>query len=152
MTVFDYNPGSLDIVRALNLAVAAYESRTGHPPPLITEPKQIAGLPDILQYQFQPIAGGKIVTVTAAEYRRDLLFMSMFASFRTKRDGDGTQQQPRRPRIRSMAEWYELKRGRDLRRIARANPDLRRELLNTFERCPCCDHPLDHASGKAKQS
>jgi hypothetical protein len=30
MTVFDYRGDSLDIGRALNLAVAAYRSRTGH--------------------------------------------------------------------------------------------------------------------------
>ena len=142
MTVFDYSPDTLDIGRALSLAVAAYESRMGHPPPLIETPETIAGYPDILGYQYQS-ADGKIFTVTAAQYRRDLLFASIFT--RPPAGNDAHQEQePRRPRIRSMAEWLEFQRRKDLRRIARADPDLRRELLNTFECCPCCDRPLDH--------
>jgi hypothetical protein len=143
MTVFDYNADTLNIGRALSLACAAYESRMKRPPPLIKEPERIAGYPDILQYQYQAIDGGKIFTTTAAEYRRDLLFASIF---NFKPDGDAPQLngKRRRPRPRSTAEWEELKRGRDLRRLARADPALRRELLSTFDTCPCCNRSLDH--------
>jgi len=143
MTVFDYNVDTLNIGRALSLACAAYESRMKRPPPLIKEPERIAGYPDILGYQYQSADGGKIFTTTAAQYRRDLLFASIF---NFKPDGDAPQPDGKkgRPRIRSMAEWREFQRRKDLRRIARADPELRRELLNTFERCPCCDRPLDH--------
>jgi hypothetical protein len=141
MTVFDYNVDTLNIGRALSLACAAYESRMKRPPPLIKESERIAGYPDILQYQYQAIDGGKIFTTTAAQYKRELLFASIFTF---KPDGDGAQQQQkfRRPRIRSMAEWREFQRRKDLRRLARADPALRRELLNTMDTCPCCDHRL----------
>jgi hypothetical protein len=67
-----------DIGRALSLACAAYESRMKRPPPLIAEPSRIAGYPDILQYQYRATDGGKVFTTTAAQYRRDLLFASIF--------------------------------------------------------------------------
>jgi hypothetical protein len=141
MTVFDYNADMLNIGRALALACAAYESRMKRPPPLIKEPEQIAGYPDILQYQYQAM-DGKVFTTTAAQYRRDLLFFSIF----TKRDGDASPPQHNgkrgRQRPRSEAERKELERGRDLRRIARADPELRRELLNTMDACPCCERPF----------
>src|SRR5262245_740959 len=85
MTVFDYNANTLDIGRALALACAAYENRMKRPPPLIKEPERIAGYPDILQYQYRAIDGGKIFTTTAAQYRRDLLFASIF-NFRSNDD------------------------------------------------------------------
>jgi hypothetical protein len=141
MTVFDYNANSLDIGRALALACAAYESRMKRPPPLIKEPERIAGYPDILQYQYRATDGGKIFTISAAEYRRDLLFASIFTGLPA---GNGAQQEPRRPRIRSIAEWREFQRRKDLRRLTRADPDLRRELLNTMDTCPCCDQRLGH--------
>src|SRR5262245_49848191 len=78
MTVFDYNADCLNIGRALSLAVAAYESRMKRPPPLIKEPERIAGYPDIHGYQYRAIGDGKIFTTTAAQYRRDLLFASIF--------------------------------------------------------------------------
>jgi hypothetical protein len=139
MTVFDYNANTLDIGRALALACAAYESRMKRPPPLIKEPERIAGNPDILQYQYQD-TDGKIFTTTAAEYRRFLLFASIFTS---KPDGDASPPQHDgkrgRQRPRSDAEWKESQRRKDLRRLARADPELRRELLNTMDACPCCD-------------
>jgi hypothetical protein len=141
MTVFEYNADWLDIGRALALAVAAYESRMKRPPPLIKKPERIAGYPDILQYQYRE-DGGKIFTTTAAEYRRTLLFASIF----TKRDGDASPPQhngkKHRPRPRSETERKELERGRDLRRLARADSALRRELLKTFDTCPCCERKL----------
>jgi hypothetical protein len=89
---------------------------------------------------------------TAAEYKRTLLFMSMFAALGDKRGNDdkpGNGGEPttphdhgrrrKRPRPRSTAEWEELNRSRDLRRLARAEPPLRRELLKTFDICPCCE-------------
>src|SRR5262249_1691761 len=133
-----------EIGRVLSLAVAAYESRMKRPPPLIKEPELIAGFPDILQYQCQTM-DGKITTVTAAQYRRDLLFASIFTGI--PRDAPPPQHdgKRKRPRPRTTAKWPELKRGQDLRRIARvADPALRRELLRTFDTCPCCDRPLDH--------
>src|SRR5262249_4682653 len=90
MTVFDYNVDTLNIGRALSLACAAYESRMKRPPPLIKEPERIAGYPDILQYQYQAIDGGKVFTTTAAQYRRDLLFASIF---NFKPDGDASPPQ-----------------------------------------------------------
>jgi hypothetical protein len=152
MTVFDYSGDSLDIGRALALAVAAYENRMKRPPPLITTPESIAGAPDILGYQWMA-ADGKISSMTtAAEYKRTLLFMSMFAALGDKRGNDdkpGNGGEPttphdhgrrrKRPRPRSTAEWEELNRSRDLRRLARAEPPLRRELLKTFDICPCCE-------------
>jgi len=77
MTVFDYSGDSLDVGRALILACAAYESRTGHPPPLIKEPERIAGYADILGFQYKT-ADGKVFTTTAAEYKRMLLFARIF--------------------------------------------------------------------------
>jgi|SRR5215813_1650301 len=143
MTVFDYNVDTLNIGRALSLACAAYESRMKRPPPLIKEPERIAGYPDILQYQYQAIDGGKVFTTTAAQYRRDLLFASIF---NFKPDGDASPPQHDgkrgRQRPRSNAEWKEFQRGRDLRRIAKADPALRRELLNTMDTCPCCERKL----------
>src|SRR5262249_23114055 len=141
MTVFDYNADSFDIGRALALACAAYESRMKRPPPLIKEPEHIAGYVDILGMQYR-YANGKIETMTGAEYRRTLLFARIFDF---KADGDAPQPngKRRRPRFRSMAEWRELQRQKDLRRIARANSDLQRELLKTFDTCPCCGHRLD---------
>ena len=132
---------SFDFGRALNLAVAAYESRMKRPPPLIKEPERIAGAPDILGMQYM-FPNGKIETTTGAEYKRTLLFASIFTF--TPRDGDGAQQQqePRRPRIRSMAEWHEFQRRKDLRRLAKADPTLRRELLGTMDTCPCCERSL----------
>lgn len=139
MTVWDYAGNSLDIGRALSLACAAYENRMKHPPPLIKEPERIAGYPDILQYQYQAM-DGKVFTTTSAQYRRDLLFASIFIP----RDGDGRPKpEPRRPRIRSMADWREFQRRKDLRRLARADSELRRELLNTMNTCPCCGQRLE---------
>jgi hypothetical protein len=135
---------SFDFGRALNLAVAAYESRMKRPPPLINEPERIAGSPDILGMQYM-FPNGKIETTTGAEYRRTLLFASIFTF---KPDGDAPPPQDDgkrgRPRPRSMAEWREFQRRKDLRRLARADPDLRRELLNTMDTCPCCDQRLGH--------
>jgi hypothetical protein len=135
-----------DIGRALSLACAAYESRMKRPPPLIAEPSRIAGYPDILQYQYRATDGGKVFTTTAAQYRRDLLFASIFTGIRS--NGDAAPPQPdgkrRRPRVRSMAEWREFQRRKDLRRIARADAELRRELLATMDTCPCCDQRLGH--------
>jgi hypothetical protein len=142
MTVFDDMADSFDIGRALALACAAYESRMKRPPPLIKEPERIAGYVDILGMQYR-FASGKIETITGAEYKRTLLFASIFTGLPA---GDGAQQQqePRRPRIRSMAEWREFQRRKDLRRLARADPELRREILNTMDTCPCCDQRLGH--------
>jgi hypothetical protein len=133
-----------EIGRALGLAVAAYESRMKRPPPLIKEPEQIAGYPDILQYQYRVTDDGKVFTTTAAEYRRGLLFASIFTGIRSNGDADPPQPdgKRRRPRIRSMAEWYEFQRRKDLRRLARADPELRREILKTMDTCPCCDQRL----------
>jgi hypothetical protein len=162
MTVFDYSGDVLDIGRALSLAVAAYENRMKRPPPLITTPESIAGAPDILGYQWMT-ADGKISSMTtAAEYKRTLLFMSMFAALGDKHgnddkpNNDGEPTTPhrgrrrRRPRPRSTAEWEELNRRRDLRKLAQAKPELRHEILNTFERCPCCDRSLDHSKDGGK--
>jgi hypothetical protein len=147
MTVFDYSGDSLEIGRALNLAVAAYESRMKHPPPLIKEPERIAGHPDILGLQFKT-AEGKIETVTGAEYKRSLLFMSIFTFKPDNNNGDTSPPQHngkrgrQRPHFRSMADWEEFQRKKDLRRIARADAALRRELLNTMDTCPCCERRL----------
>jgi hypothetical protein len=140
MTVFDYNPDSLDIGRALALACAAYESCMKRPPPLIKTPERIAGHPDILGWQFET-ADGKISTTTAAEYKRFLLFASIFTSFKSDGDASPPQHDGKRgrQRPRSVAEWKEFQRRKDLRRLARADPELRRELLNTMDACPCCD-------------
>src|SRR5262249_34250505 len=139
MTVFDYNADSFDIGRALALACAAYESRMKRPPPLIKEPEHIAGYVDILGMQYR-YASGKIETMTGAEYRRTLLFARIFDF---KADGDASpphdESKRRRPRVRSMAEWREFQRRKDLRRIARADAELRRALLDTFDCCPCCE-------------
>jgi hypothetical protein len=131
-----------EIGRVLSLAVAAYESRMKRPPPLIKEPELIAGFPDILQYQCQTM-DGKITTVTAAQYRRDLLFTSIFRSI-PKRDASAEPQPKRRqPRIRSMAEWHELQRQKNLRKLARVtDANLQREILKTMDTCPCCNQPL----------
>jgi len=133
----------LDIGRAIALAVTAYESRMKRPPPLIKEPERIAGFPDILQYQYRS-DDGKVSTTTAAQYRRDLLFISIFAGIRGNGDASPPQHNGKRhrPRPRSTAEWEEQNRRRDLRRIARADADLRRELLKTFDACPCCERKL----------
>ena len=66
MTVFDYSGDSLDIGRALALAVAAYENRMKRPPPLITTPESIAGAPDIVGYQWMT-ADGKISSMTTPQ-------------------------------------------------------------------------------------
>jgi len=157
MTAFDYRGDALDIGRAIGLACAAYEARMKCPPPSITIPEMLAGAPDIVLMQYQT-AGGKTFTITCDEYRRMALFASMFPA---KSDGEGganpepTPQRHgrrRRPRVRSMAEWEEQNRARDLRRLARASPALRRELLKTMDCCPCCEMPLggrDPASGSA---
>jgi hypothetical protein len=143
MTVFDYNPDSFDIGRALALACAAYESRMKRPPPLIKEPERIAGYVDILGMQYR-FASGKIETITGAEYKRTLLFARIF-DFRAD-NGDAAPPQHNgkrhRQRPRSNAEWKEFQRRKDLRRIARADPALRRELLNTMDTCPCCGQRL----------
>jgi hypothetical protein len=142
-----------EIGRALSLACAAYESRMKRPPPLIAEPSRIAGYPDILQYQYRTTDDGKVFTTTAAQYRRDLLFASIFTGIRS--NGDAAPPQPdgkrRRPRIRSMAEWREFQRRKDLRRLARADPELRREILNTMDTCPCCDQRLPVNGGSDEQ-
>ena len=148
MTVWDWSPEGYDLARVLNLAVAAYESRMKRPPPLIegSGSKYLDGIVDILGIQDRNILTGKTGSVMQqGEYRRAMMWAR--ALFGWKRDGNASppqdrRQQKRHQRPRSMAEWRELKRGRDLRRIARADSDLRRELLNTFERCPCCDHLL----------
>jgi len=147
MTVFDYSGDSLDVGRALILACAAYESRTGHPPPLIKEPERIAGYADILGFQYKT-ADGKVFTTTAAEYKRMLLFARIFDFKPDKPSNGGKPDQGRhgrrrkRPPVRSMVEWEERNRSRDLRKLARAEPALRREILNTFDVCPCCNHRL----------
>jgi hypothetical protein len=141
MTVWDWSPEGYDLARVLNLAVAAYESRMKRPAPLIegSGSKYLDGIVDILGIQDRNILTGKTGSVLQqGEYRRTMMWLRALLGFR-KRDGDGdARPEPRRQRPRSPAEWEELKRGRDLRRLARADPALRRELLNTMDTCPCC--------------
>jgi hypothetical protein len=145
MTVWDWSPEGYDIGRVLNLAVAAYESRMKRPPPLIkgSGSKYLDGIVDILGIQDRNILTGKTGSVLQqGEYRRTMIWAPALFSFR-KRDGDAEPLQhngkKRHPRPRSTAEWEELKRERDLRRLARADPALRRELLETMNACPCCE-------------
>jgi hypothetical protein len=151
ITVWDPNPEGYDLGRALILACAAYENRMKRPPPLIEgSSKYLDGTVDILGIQDRNILTGKTNSVMQqGEYRRTIMFARALFGY-GKRDGDASPPQPdgkkRRQRPRSMAEWRELKRERDLRRIARADPELRRELLNTMDTCPCCDHRLGHNS------
>jgi len=156
MTVHDYDARSFDFRRAVNLAVAAYESRMKRPPPLIKEPELIAGCADIHGMQYRYIIGnGEIFTMTGAEYKRSLLFASIFNFKPEPGDGNGDAAperhgRRRRPRPRSMAEWEQQKRERDLRRLVRADSALRRELLKTFDRCPCCDQPLTTTADRSQ--
>jgi hypothetical protein len=154
MTVFDYSPDGYEFGRVLNLAVAAYESCMKRPPPLIEgSSKYLDGVVDILGIQSRNILTGKTGSVMQqGEYRRTRMWTQALLGFReiarlSRGQHDGKR---RRPRPRSMAEWHELQRQKDLRRIARADAELQRELLKTFERCPCCGQPLDHTlSGNA---
>jgi hypothetical protein len=144
MTVWDWSPEGYDIARVLSLAVAAYESRMKRPAPVIegSGSKYLDGIVDILGIQDRNILTGKTGSVLQqGEYRRTMMWARALLGFR-KRDGDAPPPQHdgkrKRPRPRSMAEWREFQRRKDLRRIARADAELRRELLNTFDTCPCC--------------
>jgi len=149
MTVHDYNAGGYELGRAINLAIAAYESRMKRPPPLIegSGSKYLDGIIDILGIQSRDILTGKTGKVMQqGEYRRTMMFMQALLGIGeiSKLSREHDESKRRRPRVRSMAEWEEQNRRRDLRRIARADAELRRELLKTFDRCPCCERPLDH--------
>jgi hypothetical protein len=145
MTVWDWSPNGYDIGRVLNLAVAAYESRMKRPPPLIEEVNKVLdGIVDILGIQSRNIQTGETYEVMQqGEYRRTMMWARMLFSWKLDSDATpkhhGRRSRRRRPRPRSMEEWRELKRGRDLRRLARADPALRRELLKTMDACPCCE-------------
>jgi hypothetical protein len=154
MTVWDYSPDGYDLGRVLSLACAAYESRMKRPPPLIEESgsKYLDGIVDILGIQDRNILTGKTSKVMQqGEYRRTMMFARALLGW--KRDGDGTGKNDilnskrgtsRRARTLTNAEWLERQRRKDLRRIARADTELRRALLDTYDICPCCEHRLDH--------
>jgi len=151
MTVWDYSSDGYDIGRVLSLACAAYENRMKRPPPLIegSGSKYLDGIVDILGIQDRNILTGKTGSVMQqGEYRRTMIWARALFGFRKHDDnGDAAHNgngKRHRPRLRSEAERKEFERQRDLRRVARANADLRRELLNTFDTCPCCGHRLDH--------
>jgi len=152
MTVFDYAPDGYDLGRVINLAVTAYESRMKRPPPLIEGThKALDGIVDILGIQQRNILTGKTGSVMQqGEYRRTMMFARMLLGFRelgiAKREHDESKR--RRPHVRSMAEWQEFQRRKDLRRIARADAELRRELLKTFDACPCCERAFDRRQEK----
>ena len=155
MTVWDWSPEGYDLARVLNLAVAAYESRMKRPAPVIegSGSKNLDGIVDILGIQSRNILTGKTGSVMQqGEYRRTMMWAQALLGFR-QHDGDTAPSQhdgkKRRPRPRSMAEWEEHKRERDLRRLARADADLRRELLNTMDACPCCGHLLKREEDRA---
>jgi hypothetical protein len=157
MTVWDWSPDGYDLARVLNLAVAAYESRMKRAPPLIAgSSKYLDGIVDILGIQERNILTGKTGSVLQqGEYRRTMMFAR--ALFGWKREDNGDAPRPhdeskrRRPHVRSMAEWREFQRRKDLRRIARADADLRRELLKTFDTCPCCERWLKREEDQRRE-
>jgi hypothetical protein len=149
MTVHDYNADGYDLGRALSLAVAAYESRMKRPAPLIegSGSKYLDGIVDILGIQQRNILTGKTGSVMQqGEYRRTMMFARALLGWKREDNGDAPrphdESKRRRPRVRSMAEWREFQRRKDLRRLARADAELRRELLRTMDTCPCCEQHL----------
>jgi hypothetical protein len=75
MTVWDDMPG-VSIGRALNLSIAAYESRMKRPPPVartITLPHKTYTIPHILELRYTT-DDGETGTIGGRELMNDLLF------------------------------------------------------------------------------